>query len=138
MQNFFVSMLIPKCSCYAGRMKCRSTTLIFAGVILFAPNAFGEGYICSQEMSRFDRPGEIETSIYTRNGKIFKNNFEWIFEIVTESDSILTLIHPQDGYGMLVQIDKNSKEYGELYYSMEEFRKHPPSSLTYGKCLEID
>ena len=89
-------------------------------------------------MSRFGRPGEIETSIYSKNGKISKNNFEWVFEIVNESDSILTLIRPQERSGMLVQIDKNTKEYGEPYCSMEEFRKHPPSSLTYGKCLGID
>ena len=55
-------------------MRCLSTILILALTIMFASKSYGESYACSHELSRFKRPGETETKIYTRKGNIFENN----------------------------------------------------------------
>ena len=119
-------------------MRCLSTILILALTIMFASKSYGESYACSHELSRFKRPGETETKIYTRKGNIFENNLGWIFKIINESDSFLTLISGIESSGFLVHIDKNSKEFGELFYEMDGFRVHPPNSFAYGKCIKID
>ena len=113
--------------------------LILALTIMFASKSYGESYACSHELSRFNRSGETETKVYTRKGNIFENNLGWVFKIINESDSFLTLIHGMDSVGFLVHIDKNSKEFGELFYKMDEFRVNPPPTpFSYGKCVKIN
>ena len=119
-------------------MRFLCTILILALTIVFASKSYGESYACSHVLSRFNKPGEIETKIYTRKGNIFEHSDGWIFKIINESDSFLTLIDASENYGMLVHIDKNSKEFGELFYSMDVFRAEPPSPSAYGKCIKID
>ena len=101
---------------------------------MFSSPSYAEGYACSHELSRFERAGEIEAKIYQREGNNFINGKEWIFKIIDESESRITF---SDGM-LLVVIDKNTKEFGEFFYHMEEFRKHPPGPLTYGECIKID
>ena len=106
---------------------------------MFASKSYGESYACSHELSRFNRTGETETKVYTRKGKIFENHLGWVLKIINDSDSFLTLIYDLDSGGFLVHIDKNSKEFGELFYNMDEFRVNPPpTSFAYGKCVKTN
>ena len=120
-------------------MRYLSRIIILALTIMVASKSYGESYVCSHELSRFDRTGEIETNVYTRKGNIFENHEGWVLKIINDSDSFLTLISDGDSGGLLVHIDKNSKEFGELFYGMDEFRVDPPpTSFAYGKCVKTN
>ena len=103
-------------------MRYLSRILILALTFMFASKSYGESYACSHELSRSDRPSEVETNVYTRKGNIFENNKGWVLKIINDSVLFLTLIGDLDPGGLLVHIDKNSKEFGELFYAMDEFR----------------
>ena len=106
---------------------------------MFASKSYGESYACSHELSRFDRTSEVETNVYTRKGNIFEDDKGWVLKIINDSVSFLTLIGDLDSGGLLVHIDKNSKEFGELFYAMDEFRVHPPPTpFAYGKCVKTN
>ena len=68
-------------------------TLLTLFVLFFSSNVIAEIYSCSHELSRFDRPGEVETKTYKRIGKIFKHNRGWEFKIIDETEEVLMLIN---------------------------------------------
>lgn len=122
-------------------MKIKLIPLI---LLLFSLNAFSEVYVCTQELSRFDRPGELETVTYKRVGNIFEKT---IFltetqDIAYESDDYVVLMELKS-YGVephisIDFINKKKKEYGQQLLSMDSFRdykKYPPA---YGKCIVLN
>tara|TARA_B100001540_G_scaffold4926_1_gene4347 strand:- start:1067 stop:1441 length:375 start_codon:yes stop_codon:yes gene_type:complete len=100
-----------------------------------------ETYFCSAEMSRFDRPGEIEFMTLKRTGNFFIRSYgksqESKFKIISETSNFLTLYN--EGYegkwGWIIFLNKKTLEYGVKFFDMEEFRIHPPSTQTYGDCI---
>ncbi|SVE28825.1 uncharacterized protein METZ01_LOCUS481679, partial [marine metagenome] len=48
--------------------------LVLTFLIFLSTSSLSENYICSHELSRFDRPGEIETVTYERIGTSFLAN----------------------------------------------------------------
>ena len=78
--------------CYGEIMKklflCVLLSLMWCNV------GFAEMYACSAELSRFDRPGEVETSIFTRKGNFFYNELNWKFKIHKETKGLLVVHLP--------------------------------------------
>ena len=102
---------------------------------------FSETYICSQELSKFDRQGEIETLKFERTGNRFKDSLGgWFYQINHESKSFLILNNVSNSTPSLttVFINKDSKEWGMSYLSMEEFKKDLPDPFSYGKCVVVN
>ena len=54
-------------------MKIIFKTYLIATILFFSTKVFSETYVCSHELSRFDRPGEIETLTFKRDGNYFIN-----------------------------------------------------------------
>ena len=113
--------------------------LLFSLFLLSSPSVFAETYVCSHELDRFGRSGEIETLTYKRIGNSFSSGNGFRYEIFFESTSnlILTSLLEYIPSLMVVFFDKDTKEWGQKYLKMEEYRKHPPSSFTYGKCTVV-
>ena len=111
--------------------------LIF--LIFLSTSSLSENYICSHELSRFDRSGEIETVTYERIGTYFLVNSSYFYEIFFESKSnlILSVLYESTPVVGIVFIDKDTKEWGLTLVSMEELSKHPPYPNTYGKCTLV-
>ena len=97
---------------------------------------FSEIYACSGDLTRFDRPGEIENKIYKRYGKFFYNHYDWKFLINFENDKQIHLIKVSSGLSIFaVIIDKQTKEFSESFLSVDNARKNENIPLMYGKCV---
>jgi len=115
------------------------TVFLISTLISF--NVFSETYFCSQELSKFGRPGEIEKLELERTGNVFKErNSSLVLQISHESKSHLILSEILDYNPSLtiVFIDKDTKEWGMGYFAMSEFKKSPPDPLSYGKCVIVN
>ena len=104
--------------------------------LLWCNSAYAEVYSCSQELSRYNRAGEIETTIYTRNGNKFQNDSGWVFYIARETKDVLNLVSTEawDKYMFAVVIDKKTKKYKEQFLDIEQARDYKSDILVYGKC----
>ena len=113
--------------------------LVLTFLIFLSTSSLSENYICSHELSKFNRPGEIETVTYERIGTSFLANSSYFYEIFFESKSnlILSVLFESTPVVGIVFIDKDTKEWGLTLVSMEELSKHPPYPNTYGKCTLV-
>jgi hypothetical protein len=93
-------------------------------------------------LERYNRPGEIETTIFQRKGSYFRDDNGREREIIYESLTYLILSNinniPNDPSVNVIFINKETKEWGWNFIDMDQFRKHPPSPLTYGKCVVLN
>ena len=115
------------------------TVFLISTLISF--NVFSETYVCSQELSKFGRPGEIEKLELERTGNVFKErNSSLVLQISHESKSHLILSEILDYNPSLtiVFIDKDTKEWGMGYFTMSEFKQSPTDQLSYGKCVIVN
>ncbi len=123
-----------------GRMILRVTVFLIFSIISFP--VFSEIYSCSHTLERFNRPGEIETLIFQRKGSYFRDQNGREREIIYESSTYLIfsdiIKNSTDPSVNVIFINKVTKEWGWNFIAMDEFRKHPPSSLTYGKCVVLN
>ena len=103
---------------------------------------FSEIYSCSHTLERFNRPGEIATTIFERKGSYFRDQNDSKREIIYESSTYLILSNinknPTDPSVNVILINKETKEWGWNFINMDGFRKHPPHPLTYGKCVVLN
>ena len=111
-------------------------------VLLFSSSVVAEIYTCSHELSRFERPGEVETKIYTREGEYFYHNFGWKYEIIRDTNKMLILVYvietnnsEDPGAAMVVMINKKTKEFTERFVNIIESKNNQTTILNYGKCL---
>ena len=112
--------------------------LLLTFLIFLSTASLSETYVCSQELSRHGSPGEIETVTFERIGSSFNVNNKMKTEISFESKSILTLTRTFESSAVyMVFIDKDTKEWGATFIDMDEFRKHPSSAFSYGKCIVV-
>jgi len=121
--------------------------LLFSLFLLGSPSVFAENYICSQDLERFGRKGEIETLIFERDGNSFllyatspKKQIA-IYKISYESKSnlILTTISDRSPSLSVTFIDKDAKEFGMTYLEMDEYKNDIPNTpYSYGKCVLVD
>jgi len=124
--------------CHGG-VKMKVIVFVISTLISF--NVLAETYVCSQELSKFGRSGEIETLELERMGNVFKERTSSLtLQISHESKSHLILSQILDYYPSLtiVFIDKDNKEWGMGYFIMSDFKKSPPEPLSYGKCVIVN
>ena len=97
---------------------------------------FAEIYACSGDLTRFGRPGEIETKIFSRKGNFFYNHLNWKFFIHFENNEEIHLIKDTSTYSIfIVIINKKTKEFTEKFLSIEDSRENDQVPLMYGKCV---
>ena len=105
-------------------------------VLMWCNIGFAEIYACSGDLTRYDRPGEIENKIYKRDGNFFYNHMDWKFLINFENDKQIHLIKESSGSSIFtVIIDKKTKEFTESFFSVDDARKNKKTPLMYGKCV---
>ena len=108
--------------------------LLFSIFFLSSPSVFAETYVCSQDLERFGRKGEIETIKVERDGNKFTDLYGG-YQISQESNSLLILTDATLMENLyVIFINKDTKEWGQIALSMNEFRTESPSPLSYGKC----
>jgi len=111
-------------------------------ILFFSFSGVAEIYTCSHELSRFDRPGEVETKIFTREGEYFYHNFGWKYEIIRDTNQILILVYvfetnnsEDPGAALVVMINKKTKEFTEDFVNINDSKNNQTAILNYGKCL---
>ena len=94
-----------------------------------------EEYICSASLSDFDRPGEIETKTYKRDGNLFLKTYQYgedYFSILKENNEFIVLTQTYNYPAVFITIiNKNKKTFYENYLTI---RKKPARPLL-GKCI---
>ena len=112
--------------------------IVFLTSAFISFNVFSETYVCSHELSRYGRQGEIETLKFERVGNVFTSSGS-PYQIGYESESFLTLISLEIGPSLsVILIDKNTKEWGMSFLTMYELKNHPPSPNAYGSCVIVN
>ena len=111
-------------------------------VLLFSSSVVAEIYTCSHELSRFERPGEVETKIFTREGEYFYHNFGWKYEIIRDTNQMLILVYvfetnnsEDPGAALVVMINKKTDEFTEHFININESKNNETAILNYGQCL---
>ena len=111
-------------------------------IFFFSFSGVAEIYTCSHELSRFDRPGEVETKIFTREGEYFYHNFGWKYEVIRDTNNMLIIVFVVEtnnfenpGAAMVVMINKKTKEFTEYFVNINESKNNETAILNYGQCL---
>ena len=112
----------------------RFLIILFTG-ILWCNVGFAEIYACSADLTRFGRPGEVETKIYAREGNAFYNHLDWKFTIHKENNKEIHLITGTSQSMLIAIINKETKEFTEGFLSIEDSKENEQVSNTYGKCV---
>ena len=113
--------------------------LLFSLFCLCSPSVFAETYVCSQELGKYGRAGEVETLVFKRVGKSFERS-RISYQISHESKSTILLtniISSLDPAITIWFINKDTKEYGGKFLDMGELRKDKFDPHTYGKCVVV-
>ena len=96
-----------------------------------------EIYACSMELKRFDRAGEIETSIFERIGNFFYSDNNIKFRITGETNKEIFLTSENivsDGIYIVI-IDKKRKEFTYSYLFLDHARENERYPIPFGKCI---
>ena len=111
------------------------TVILFLS--FFTTSVFSETYVCSHELSKYGRLGEIETVQFERVGKKFVNG-RWEYEVV-ENNSVLILIDTSFRTESVdvVLIDKETKSWERGYMSVSEIGTSKKGT-DHGKCLVVN
>ena len=104
-------------------------------ILIWCNVGFAEIYACSADLTRFGRPGEVETKIYVREGNFFYNNHDWKFDIYKEDRKEIHLITGTRTSMLIAIINKETNEFTEGYLSIEDSKENEQVSNTYGKCV---
>ena len=105
--------------------------------LMFFSVGFAEIYACSGDLTRFGRPGEIESKLFSRKGSFFYNHHDMKFKNHFEDDRLIHLVKTTTSSGMfIVIIDKKTKEFTEKFMSIEDSRKIEKVPQMYGKCVD--
>ena len=99
---------------------------------------FAEIYACSMELERYNREGEVETSIFERKGNFFFSDNNIKFRITGETNKkiFLTSENVVGGEGIyVVIIDKKEKEFTYRYINLDIARENESYPLPFGKCV---
>ena len=116
-------------------------TLLTLYVLLFSSSLVAETYVCSMELSRWNRAGEIETKTLKRNGNLFLFNGDWELDIVAESQEKIILFKyllNSNFVTYTVMLNKKTLEFTENHMSIEDSKENESEPLVYGKCIIIN
>ena len=91
------------------RVEIKVTVFLISVLISF--NVLSETYVCSEELSKFGRPGEIQTAKFERMGDVFKReNITYQISLGSKSFLILTRLSTYNPPSLAtIFIDKDTK-----------------------------
>ena len=98
---------------------------------------FAEIYACSMGLERYNRAGEIETSIFERRGNFFYSDNNIKFRITGETNKEIFLTSENivnDGIYIAI-IDKKRKEFTYTYLFLDHARENESYPIPFGKCV---
>ncbi|MDC2989284.1 hypothetical protein OAZ95_00515 [Gammaproteobacteria bacterium] len=103
--------------------------IFFIFLIFSHFNIFSETYFCSHELSKYGRPGEVETMIFERNGNFFNYQYQGnkelsLFQTISETDSSLILLDVMGDSLTLVFLNKKTLEFAYDFTSLEQIRNN--------------
>ena len=99
-----------------------------------------EEYICSASLVDFDKPREVETKTYKRDGNLFLKTYQYgedYFSILKENNEFIVLTQTYDYPDVFITIiNKNKKTFYENYLSTltPTLAKESAKPLV-GKCI---
>jgi hypothetical protein len=131
---------------YEGKILMLKKFMFLILFTLCAGMVSAESYVCSAELSRYERPGETEQHIFTRKSMKMFAHKTWLNtterEVAHESsESIVITEISQSSLRtsvFTVIIDKTKNEFAVTHLSVgdaEDWRRNPPM---WGKCLLLD
>ena len=106
-------------------------------VLMICNVGFAEMYACSMGLERYNRAGEIETSIFERKGNFFFDDLNIKYRITAETNKEIFLTSENlvgDGLYIVI-INKKTKEYTYTYLYMDHARENESYPIPYGKCI---
>ena len=105
-----------------------------------------ESYVCTAELSRYERPGETEQHIFTRKSKKVFAHKTWLGtterKVSLENSTNIVMTDIDDSIGTRVYtvvIDKSVNEFALVYFrgvrDAKHWTKNPPM---WGECLLLE
>ena len=129
------------------RLVTLKTFILIVVSTLCAGTVSAESYVCTAELSRYERPGETEQHIFTRKSKKVFAHKTWLGttkRTVSHENSTniaMTGIYDrQNGVAVnTVLINKQANEFAIIYFQgvwdAKHWTKNPPM---WGECLLLD
>jgi hypothetical protein len=114
--------------------------------VLCAGSVSAETYVCTAELSRYDRPGETEQHIFTRKSDRVFAHKTWLGttdrDVSHENSSNIVMTHIDDSIGtrvFTIMIDKSANQFALIYFQgvrdAKLWTRNPPM---WGECLLLD
>ena len=113
---------------------------------LCAGTVSAESYVCTAELSRYERPGETAQHIFTRKSKKVFAHKTWLGTtertVSHENSTNIAMTDIDDSLGVAVNtvlINKQANEFAIIYFQgvwdAKHWTKNPPM---WGECLLLD
>jgi hypothetical protein len=110
--------------------------------LIFSSFVHSETYTCTTELSNFGQQGKVETSIYTRSGKVFigNTNYRKNFpsSIIHENSSDIVLSEVLEGVNktsvLITLISKKNLKYRQEFIDFNVSKNDRQPQLI-GECL---
>jgi len=128
------------------RLVTLKTFILTVVSTLCAGTVSAESYVCTAELSRYERPGETEQHIFTRKSKKVFAHKTWLGTtertVSLENSTNIVMTDIDDSIGTRVYtvvIDKSVNEFALVYFrgvrDAKLWTKNPPM---WGECLLLD
>ena len=122
------------------------TFILIVVSTLCAGTVSAESYVCTAELSRYERPGETEQHIFTRKSKKVFAHKTWLGTtertVSHENSTNIVMTDIDDSIGTRVNtvlISKHANEFAIIYFrgvrDAKHWTKNPPM---WGECLLLD
>ena len=128
------------------RLVTLKTFILIVVSTLCAGTVSAESYVCTAELSRYERPGETEQHIFTRKSKEVFAHKTWLGTtertVSHENSTNIAMTDIDDSLGVAVNtvlINKQANEFAIIYFQSvwdaKHWTKNPPM---WGECLLLD
>ena len=128
------------------RLLTLKTFILIVVSTLCAGTVSAESYVCTAELSRYERPGETEQHIFTRKSKKVFAHKTWLGTtertVSHENSTNIVMTDIDDSIGTRVYtvvIDKSVNEFALVYFrgvrDAKHWTKNPPM---WGECLLLE
>ena len=122
------------------------TFILIVVSTLCAGTVSAESYVCTAELSRYERPGETEQHIFTRKSKKVFAHKTWLGTtertVSHENSTNIVMTDIDDSIGTRVNtvlISKHANEFAIIYFrgvrDAKHWTKNPPM---WGECLLLE
>ena len=128
------------------RLVTLKTFILTVVSTLCAGTVSAESYVCTAELSRYERPGETEQHIFTRKSKKVFAHKTWLGTtertVSHENSTNIVMTDIDDSIGTRVNtvlISKHANEFAIIYFrgvrDAKHWTKNPPM---WGECLLLE